>query len=97
MDDIKEFSKIESIKNKKQLLQDYINDINKDNEKLNVQKNDAVLGGLNINLKKINEENVIMDNNGQIEKIIGLDLDDGLLIMKEDVLYKKKAKKNKST
>lgn len=96
MDDIKAFSEIKHIKIKKQLLQNYINDINKDNEEPNLTKNNLVLNLLNTVVNNINEENVIMDNNGQIEKIIGLDLHEGLLCINGDKLYKKK-KKNKST
>ena len=84
----KNWKKIKRVKIKKILLTDFINRINHniDNNMI-IQKNRLLLKSLSLNLKYINDDNIIINNN-KIYKIIGINInEDGLLTINND-LYK---------
>lgn len=86
------FGEIKNIKYKKILLSKYIEDINKNNENINIQKNNLILKTLFTKLKDINENNIIIKN-GKINEIHGIIIENGLLILTNE-LYKNKKESN---
>lgn len=86
------FGEIKNIKYKKILLSKYIEDINKNNENINIQKNNLILKTLFTKLKDINENNIIIKN-GKINEIHGIIIKNGLLILTNE-LYKNKKESN---
>lgn len=88
------FKNIKKIKYKKILLSNFIETINENIYEDNIlQKNNLILKTLFGNLKKINENNVIIEN-GKIMRIDGIDItNDGLMIINDNLYKTKKQKK----
>lgn len=81
---------IKSLKIKKMLLSNFIDNINKNiDDKLIVQKNKLLLKSLHLNLKYIDEDNIILKN-GEIVKIIGVNINEKGLLLINNFLYKNK-------
>lgn len=89
----KTFKNIKSIKKKKLLLSNFVDNTNNNiyNEdciyKVTKQKNILVFKSICSNLKFINEENIILDLD-KIVKIIGIDINKDGLISIDKTLYK---------
>lgn len=82
------FKKIKSVKVKKQLLNNYVEKFNYNIEdEIKKQKNKLLFKSLCINLKHINEDNILLKEN-DIIYIIGIYENNGLFFI-SDILYKK--------
>jgi hypothetical protein len=86
----KTWKNIKSLKTKKILLSNFINNINKNIEnEIIIQKNKLVLKSLLFNFKYINDDNIIL-NDKEITKIIGININEKGLLLISNVLYKNK-------
>lgn len=81
--------KIKSKKIKRELLEDYIKEINENTDDKTIQqKNRLIFKSLYSNLKYIDEDNILLKNN-KIEYINGLIIKNHLLFV-SNVIYKNK-------
>lgn len=81
---------IDKLKIKKMLLTNYIDNINDNiDDELIKQKNRLILKSLILNLKYINDDNIIM-NDKEIVDIIGINTNDNGLLSINNILYKNK-------
>jgi hypothetical protein len=86
----KTWKDIKSLKTKKMLLSHFIDKINENvNEEIIIQKNKLLLKSLNLNLKYINDDNIILIGD-DISEIIGINTNENGLIIINSVLYKNK-------
>ena|ERR1700730_6101502 len=92
-EEILEWRKL-NLKYKKILLSNFVENVNKNiednNEKNIIQRNNIILKNLCSNLKNIDDNNIEIKN-GRLESIEGLLInEDGLIVPKINILYKSK-------